>query len=151
MTSNNVIGEVIMYSGENEPINWILCDGIQRINKDNIYKNIIELGIGEINNEYYIPPNYSDTIMASVHDNDKQILKQISDSVTLVDKCEGTHFYMINYKYVKNYNNMYRNITDKDIDYLNHNKNEIKEDLKQSNNIKIKKNAIKWLIRYKLD
>lgn len=148
MTSNKV-GEIIMYNSIIEPLNWIICDGIQRDNMDNKYKDLFDLGIGKIDGDYYIPPNYCNSIMANINDNDSQILKQI-DTNSTVEKCYGMHCFRLNYNYVKNYNNVYMHVSDNQIKYLE-SINSKPSSFCNSEPIKINKEPIKWLIRYKSD
>lgn len=146
-----MIGETIIYTGNDEPLNWIICDGVDRNNEDNIYDSLIEIGIGTKNGNYYIPPNYCNTVMAGINDSDSLILKQIASNVNADERCDGMHVYRMDYRFVTDYNNVYTNVLYNQMKYLDISCNSTSLVNDYANPINVNKKYIRWLIRYKAD
>lgn len=150
--SCNKIGEIIMYNSKFEPANWIICDGIQRDNNNNQFNELINIGIGEIEGDYYIPPNYCNSVMASINDSDSQIINQLKNTSHTIEKCDGIHCYRLNYNYVTNYNNVYKNVLDNQMEYLESNNNQdTLSSFDTLEKVKVIKQPVYWLMRYKTD
>ena len=61
------IGTFVGYASTNTPpTGWIVCDGIERNNTNNMYGALITMGIGSGNSEKYTPPGLSGRIMTGV-------------------------------------------------------------------------------------
>jgi hypothetical protein len=114
-------GSLYCYQGLTEPDGWIFCDGIKRENINNVFKNILELGIGELENDYYIPPNYDNFIFCKLDELKEKIYRSLLEKRHLISK--HCHSYIDNGKvqnvYFNNYtkrtyeNNSYNKINDK--------------------------------------
>ena len=52
-------GSIIAYYGTSDPNGWVICDGVERPNTNNMYQGLKDLNIGSLNTttNYYIPLN----------------------------------------------------------------------------------------------
>jgi microcystin-dependent protein len=61
------IGTFVGYASTNTPpTGWIVCDGVERNNTNNMYDALITMGIGSGNSEKYTPPDLTGRIMTGV-------------------------------------------------------------------------------------
>lgn len=61
------IGTFVGYASTNTPpTGWIVCDGVERDNTNNMYGALITMGIGSGNSAKYTPPNLTGRIMTGV-------------------------------------------------------------------------------------
>lgn len=61
------IGTFVGYASTNTPpTGWIVCDGVERDNTNNMYGALITMGIGSGNSEKYTPPDLTGRIMTGV-------------------------------------------------------------------------------------
>jgi hypothetical protein len=95
----NVPGTVLSYLGEDTPDGWIICNGLAQINTNNKYKNLIEMNIGSIDKNDYIPPNYMNMKLISTNELDKKLIKNNCESynghlhVFNKQNAEDEHYY----------------------------------------------------------
>ena len=112
MTDNLICTGVIQsYLSNIDPIGWVICDGIPRENLNNIYKNLIEMGIGQLDDENkYVPPNYKNSIIAKIDDSKNDLINLlILGNIKKINKITSCHNYVINKKFTESYNNNFLN------------------------------------------
>lgn len=126
-------GSLHCYIGLLEPDGWIFCDGLKRINKNNIYNKLIELGVGELECigtscvvtdaepvmsvdecEIYTPPNYDNFVLSKIDESAEMLYSKIININNNNNILKFCHTYIENYKVVQKYNNcnFSSNITD---------------------------------------
>jgi microcystin-dependent protein len=89
------VGSIISYMGKTIPSGWIRCDGKPIINSNNIYKSLIDLGIGTSNTTTYTPPNLLGRFLRGTTNINSVNSTAGSSSVTLSESNMPSHNHTI--------------------------------------------------------
>jgi microcystin-dependent protein len=85
-------GSIISYLGTSDPDGWIICDGGTRDNSNNIYDDLLELGVGTNSGTSYFPPDFTGRfMMGSTSPASEQGIKAGSNSHTLTTAQMPSH------------------------------------------------------------
>lgn len=146
---SEVIGTIKMYMGENDPEDWLICDGKERNNIDNKYDSLKRFDFGTFINDKYVPPDYSNSklIYSDNKYNENNINFMNPDVIT--GSCgRSCHYYIRNFNFINSYNNVIDVDINEDVspdmkEYINEN-----IDKKQFKSIKHKERKANWIIKY---
>lgn len=103
--TTEVVGSIICYKGISEPEGWIFCDGIPRENIDGKYDKLVEIEIGTLEDNMYIPPNYDNFMITQLGDSYEKVLEFLLDDVKAKKVRERCHTYLNYTTFANEYNN----------------------------------------------